>query len=170
MGLVLGRFEEGRGRPYAFKAVEASLLLMLSSPSYECWPSVGLAAEPLSTPVADSLLDQTGGRLSAIEPSLIRAPAPGALAPMQIPVGETDGGESHGDILRPVHRMMSDATLDPVGNLGPAGMLPAAESPVVPTIFVGEASSLSGSPRQGVMTLDRGYRDAMPAGPPPDHP
>jgi hypothetical protein len=153
------------------KRCEAILLLALSSLSYGCWASLGLAAEPPLASAADSLSDRTADRLSAVEPSVVRGPALGALAPMQVPIGETDGGEPHGDILRPVPPMAFDATLAPAGNLGPAGMLSANQSHMLsPTETVDEASASVRSPQQGVMTLDRRYRDAMPGGPPPDHP
>ncbi len=149
---------------------EAILLLTLSSIGYGCWPAVGLAAEP-SMPVADSLVDQAADRLSVVESSLGLAPALGSPAPMQIPVRETDGGETRGHILRPVTGLTFDLTLYPAGNPGLADTLPATESYLLSsTESVNESSALSGSPRQGVMTLDRGYRDAMPGGPPSDHP
>ncbi len=159
---------------------ETPLFLLFVLPSVICggWASASVAAEPLLTPIADTLLDSGAGRLSAIKPSLIRAPALGASAPMQIPVGEADGDEQRGYILTPAPRMMSDSkhdfsdsALDPVGSPGSAGMLPAAQSPTLSlTDFVSEASALSGPPQQGVMTLHRQYRDAMTEGPPPDHP
>ncbi len=130
-----------------------------------------LAAEPPSMPVADFLSDRAADRLSSIRPSLVPAAPVGAPAPMQIPVGEADGGEQRGHILGPAPQIISDSTLDPVGNLGPAGSLPAIQSRVLSaTETISDASALSGSPRQGVMTLDRGYRDAMPGGPPSHHP
>ena len=154
-----------------FRQCEAIVLLTLSSISYECWASVGLAAEPPSTPVADTLLDQAAGRLSVIESSLVRAPAMRMSAPMQIPIRDADGNEQRGHILVPVPPMNSDSPLDPVGDFGPVDQLPGIESHLVSsTESVNEISTLSGSPRQGVMTLDRGYRDAMPGGPPSDHP
>ncbi len=155
-------------------------LLLLSIVFSGGWASASFAAEPQSTLVTDSLLDQTADRLSVIEPSLVYAPALGALVPMRVPVGETDGDKQRGYILRPVSRMMpnsmydfSDSALDPVGSLGLAGMPPSAEPRTLslsPTDLVGEVSALFRSPQQGVSTFDRGYRDAMPGGPPSDHP
>ncbi len=150
---------------------ETILLLTFSSVIYGCWPAVGLAAEPPSTQIADSLSDRAAYRVSVIEPSLVQTEPMGAPVPRQIPVGEADGGEQRGHILGPAPRMMSDSTLNPVKNLDPVGVVPAIQSRMLsPTETVDEASASFRSPLQGVMTLDRGYRDAMPGGPPPDHP
>ncbi len=133
--------------------------------------SASLGAEPPSTPIADSLLDRAADYLSVIEPTLVRAPVLGSLAPMQIPIRDVDGNEQRGHMLVPVPPMNSTSPLDPVGDFGPVDQLPRIQSHLVSsTESVYESSALSGSPRQGVMTLDRGYRDAMPGGPPSDHP
>ncbi len=154
------------------------LPLFLSSALSVCSATASLAADPPLTPVADILSDRAADRLSAIEPSLVRVPALGALASRQMPVGEADDDERRGHILKPVPRMMSDPThdasdlaLDPVGNLDSAGMHPAAQAHMASSAeSVTEVSSSFGSPQQGVMTLDRGYRDAMTGRPLPDHP
>jgi hypothetical protein len=150
---------------------QAIVLLTLLSISYGCWLSVGLAAELPSTPVADTLSDRAADQLSVIEPSLVLAAPISEPAPMQIPVGKTGGDEQRGDTLVPVPRMMSDSISDPAKQLDPAGVVLSIQSHLLSSKeSVSEVSALSGSPRQGVMTSDRGYRDAMPGGPPLDHP
>ncbi len=147
------------------------LFLFLPSVVGGGWASVGFPAELPSTQVASSLFDRLADRISVIEPTLVSAESMGAPAPIQMRVGNTGEDEQGGHILGSVPRMMSDSTLDPVGSLGPASTLLATQSHMLSsTESANEVSASFRSPQQSITTPDHGYRDAMPGGPPSDHP
>jgi hypothetical protein len=161
------------------KQWERLLLVLLSSLGGGVCAITSPAAEQVLPPLACSLLDRTADPIHAVGLSQIPQATMVTPVPIHIPVEEADVDERPAQALKAVPGMMisgtrhdaSDFALAPAGSLGPAGMLPAIQSPMLsPAELANKGSAVVGCPQQSGMKLERDCGEAAADGPPPTYP